>query len=206
MQKVEGSSPFTRSNSPSRGEAEDRSDVLCRLPFVVRGARAGRRSQVVRQRSAKPPSSVQLRSPPPTPSLHLAISGGARPRTQLPNRQNCRHSADETRRHEPIRARKRPSRALDLVLTQDPLRPEREPLYLREALATHDVETDHVKVWQSVGKLRRRHGLVMSGEPREPGYRVEDWTWEARRMEVCGRNGQLVDLQPRVLLRSQTPM
>jgi hypothetical protein len=35
MQKVEGSSPFTRSNLPSRGEAEDRSHVLCRLPFVV---------------------------------------------------------------------------------------------------------------------------------------------------------------------------
>ena len=35
MQKVEGSSPFTRSNLPSRGEAEDRGDVLCRLPFVV---------------------------------------------------------------------------------------------------------------------------------------------------------------------------
>jgi hypothetical protein len=39
-----------------------------------------------------------------------------------------------------------------------------------------------VKVWQTVGKLRRRHGLVMSGEPREPGYRVVDWTWEARRV------------------------
>ena len=37
MQKVEGSSPFTRSNFPSRGEAEDRGDVLCRLPFVVVG-------------------------------------------------------------------------------------------------------------------------------------------------------------------------
>jgi hypothetical protein len=37
MQKVEGSSPFTRSNLPSRGEAEDRGDVLCRLPFVVVG-------------------------------------------------------------------------------------------------------------------------------------------------------------------------
>jgi hypothetical protein len=22
----------------------------------------------------------------------------------------------------------------------------------------------------------------MTGEPREPGYRVEDWTWEARRV------------------------
>ena len=34
MQKVEGSSPFTRSNLPLGGEAEDRSHVLCRLPFV----------------------------------------------------------------------------------------------------------------------------------------------------------------------------
>ena len=42
MQKVEGSSPFTRSNPPLGDEAEDRGDVLCRLPFVVvRGACAG---------------------------------------------------------------------------------------------------------------------------------------------------------------------
>jgi hypothetical protein len=42
MQKVEGSSPFTRSNLPSQGEAEDRGHVLCRLPFVVvRDALAG---------------------------------------------------------------------------------------------------------------------------------------------------------------------
>jgi hypothetical protein len=45
-----------------------------------------------------------------------------------------------------------------------------------------------VKVWQTVGKLRRRHGLVMSGEPREPGYRVGDWTggrggWVAASLE-----------------------
>lgn len=53
---------------------------------------------------------------------------------------------------------------------------------LGEALAAHGVEADHVKVWQTVGKLRRRHGLVMSGEPREPGYRVRDWTWEAKRV------------------------
>ncbi len=26
-----------------------------------------------------------------------------------------------------------------------------------------------------------RHGLVMSGEPREPAYRVKDWLWEAKR-------------------------
>ena len=37
------------------------------------------------------------------------------------------------------------------------------PLHVREALAAHGVEADHVKVWQTVGKLRRRHGLVMSG-------------------------------------------
>ena len=53
-----------------------------------------------RQRtSAKPPSAVRLRSPPPRTSLHPAISGRARPSTELTLRQNCRHSADETRRH-----------------------------------------------------------------------------------------------------------
>jgi len=40
----------------------------------------------------------------------------------------------------------------------------------------------NVKVWQTVDQLRRRQGLVMSGEPREPGYRVVDWPWEARRV------------------------
>ncbi len=99
MQKVEGSSPFTRSNPPLGDEAEGRGDVLCRLPFASERTAPGRRSQVVRQRSAKPPSSVQLRSPPPTTSLHLAISGRARSRTILPNRQNCRQVADKTRRH-----------------------------------------------------------------------------------------------------------
>jgi len=38
------------------------------------------------------------------------------------------------------------------------------------------------KVWQTVGKLWRRNGLVISGEAREPGYRVEGWPWEARRV------------------------
>ena len=42
MQKVEGSSPFTRSNPPLGDEAEDRGDVLCRLPLlVVRDAHVG---------------------------------------------------------------------------------------------------------------------------------------------------------------------
>ncbi len=68
-----------------------------------------------------------------------------------------------------------------LALTHDALHPG-EPLYLREALATHGVEADHVKIWQTVGKLRRQHGLVMTGEPREPGYRVVDWLWEAKRV------------------------
>ncbi len=67
------------------------------------------------------------------------------------------------------------------MLAHDALHPG-EPLYLREALAAHGVDADHVKIWQTVGKLRRRHGLVMSGEPRAPGYRVEEWTWEARRV------------------------
>jgi hypothetical protein len=68
-----------------------------------------------------------------------------------------------------------------IVLPHDVLHPG-EPLYLREALAAHGVETDHVKVRQTVGKLRRRHGLVMSGEPREPGYRVEG-------LDVGGKEG-----------------
>ena len=41
MQKVEGSSPFTRSTTPLEGEAEDSSHVLRRLPFVVRGPFTG---------------------------------------------------------------------------------------------------------------------------------------------------------------------
>jgi hypothetical protein len=57
-----------------------------------------------------------------------------------------------------------------------------QPISVCEALAAHGVEADHVKVWQTVGKLRRRHGLVMTGEPREPGYRVESWPWEAKRV------------------------
>ncbi len=73
-----------------------------------------------------------------------------------------------------------------IMLTHDALHPG-EPLYLREALAAHGVEADHVKIWQTVGKLRRRHGLVMSGEPREPGYRVEGWKWEAKRVKSSVR-------------------
>jgi hypothetical protein len=40
-----------------------------------------------------------------------------------------------------------------------------------------DVQADHVKAWQTVGKLRRQRGVVTSGEP---GYRVEGWTRDAR--------------------------
>jgi hypothetical protein len=81
-----------------------------------------------------------------------------------------------------------------LALTHDALHPG-EALYLREALAAHGVEADHVKIWQTVGKLRRRHGLVLRGEPREPGeareagYRVEDWLWEAKRVRSSVRGG-----------------
>ena len=54
--------------------AEGRGRALCRLPFRVRGRTCvGRRSQVVRQRSAKPPSAVRLRPPPPTSLLHMTI-------------------------------------------------------------------------------------------------------------------------------------
>ena len=78
--------------------------------------------------------------------------------------------------------------AAGLALNNNDLHPG-EPLYLREALAAHGVEADRVKVWQTVGELRRRHGLVMTGEPREPGYRVEDWLWEAKRVRSSVRSG-----------------
>ncbi len=38
------------------------------------------------------------------------------------------------------------------------------PTTCAEALAANGVEADHVKVWQTITKLRRRHGLVMMGE------------------------------------------
>ncbi|HEY5113689.1 MAG TPA: hypothetical protein VIJ45_06220 [Coriobacteriia bacterium] len=75
-----------------------------------------------------------------------------------------------------------------IMLTHDALHPG-EPLYVREALAAYGVEVDHVKVWQTVGKLRRRHRLILAGEPRKPGYAVEDWTWEARRVRSSVRGG-----------------
>ena len=68
-----------------------------------------------------------------------------------------------------------------LALTHDALHPG-EPLHLREALDAHGVDADHVKVWRTVGKLRRRHGLVLRGKPRGPGYRVTDWTREAKKV------------------------
>ena len=75
-----------------------------------------------------------------------------------------------------------------IMLTHDALHPG-EPLYLREALAAYGVEVDHVKIWQTVGKLERRHGLVLRGKPREPGYAVEDWTWETTRVRSSMRGG-----------------
>jgi hypothetical protein len=59
----------------------------------------------------------------------------------------------------------------------------------RDCLSFAVTEADHVKVWQTVGKLRRRHGLVMSGKSQEPGYRVVDWTWEARRVWLLSEPG-----------------
>lgn len=81
-----------------------------------------------------------------------------------------------------------------LALVHDALHPG-VPLHLREALAAHGVDVDHVKVWQTVGKLRRRHGLVLRGGPREPGeareagYRIEDWLWEAKRVRSSLKPG-----------------
>jgi len=74
------------------------------------------------------------------------------------------------------------------MLVHDALHPGK-PLHLREALAAHVVEVHHVKVWQTAGKLRRRHGLVLSGDAREPGYRVVAWTWEAKRVRSSVRQG-----------------
>ena len=70
-----------------------------------------------------------------------------------------------------------------------PIGRPRVRLQASEALAAHGVEVDHVKMWQTVGKLRRRHGLLMSDEPWETGYRVEDWTWEAKRVRSTVRGG-----------------
>lgn len=73
-----------------------------------------------------------------------------------------------------------------IMLLHDALHPG-EVLYLREALAAYGVQADHVLIWQVAGKLKRRHGLVLAGESRQPGYRVEDWTWEARRVRSSVR-------------------
>ena len=78
--------------------------------------------------------------------------------------------------------------AAGIMLTHDALHPG-EPLYLREALAVHGVDVDHVQVQQISGKLERRHGLVLRGEPRKAGYTVEDWTWEARRVKSSLHDG-----------------
>ena len=71
--------------------------------------------------------------------------------------------------------------AAGLMLTHDALH-HGQLLYLREELAAHGVDVDHVQVQQIANKLRRRHGLILRGESRKAGYAVEDWTWEARRV------------------------
>ena len=68
-----------------------------------------------------------------------------------------------------------------IVLTNDALHPG-EKINLRGALAAYGVDADNVLIWQIASKLKRRHGIVLSGESRQAGYRVEDWTWEARRV------------------------
>ena len=62
-----------------------------------------------------------------------------------------------------------------LMLVHDALHPGTK-LYLREALAELGVEADHITIMLAARKLRRRHGLQLSGESREPGYRVESWS------------------------------
>lgn len=71
--------------------------------------------------------------------------------------------------------------AAGLLLTHDALHPG-EPLYLREALAAHGVCVDHIAAHKIANKLRRRHGLVLAGEPRQAGYVVSDWTYVASRL------------------------
>ena len=66
-----------------------------------------------------------------------------------------------------------------IILVHDALHPG-ESLYLREALAVYGVDVDHIKVWQICGKLKRRHGLILKGEPREPGYVVTAWEYLSR--------------------------
>jgi hypothetical protein len=62
-------------------------------------------------------------------------------------------------------------------------------LQARETLAAHGVEADQLRIWQTVDKLRRRQGLLMSGGLRERGYWVEGWTWEAKRLRSTVRGG-----------------
>jgi len=70
-----------------------------------------------------------------------------------------------------------------IVLTHDALHPG-EPLYIREALAEYGVEADHLAVHNIAKKLRRRHRLIIEGEPRQPGYVLKDWLWTARRTKT----------------------
>ena len=76
-----------------------------------------------------------------------------------------------------------------LTLSRLGCRPDRKtpPPWASQELAAHGVEADHVKIRQTDGKRRRRHGLLMSGEPREPGYRVEGLRWEAKRVRSTER-------------------
>ena len=61
-----------------------------------------------------------------------------------------------------------------LMLTHAALHPGAK-LYVREALAEHGVDADHVAIWRAAGKLRRRHGLILRGESRQPGYALSEW-------------------------------
>jgi hypothetical protein len=55
---------------------------------------------------------------------------------------------------------------------------------LRRAIVSN-ARTRH----RCIGELRRRHGLVLVGEPQEPGHQVEDSTWEAKRVRSSTRGG-----------------
>lgn len=84
-----------------------------------------------------------------------------------------------------------------IMLTHDALHPG-EPCDLRAELARYGVDVDHVRLWQAVSKLKRRHRLICAGEPRKTGYTLVDWLWTARRTRssVEGRDRMETESAP----------
>jgi hypothetical protein len=86
----DGPSRLTATEHPHRAELRTVQHYRARVTTDAHG----------RLTSAKPPSPVRLRSPPPTTSLHTGTFWCSPRAHFLPIRQNCRHSADETPRHQ----------------------------------------------------------------------------------------------------------